>query len=397
MTEVTQDLGVRTPRRGWLLVSAWLLVVLYATGQLVPRVPSADMQVYILQPLLWLSLTALALWLWRREFGAAGFPADRWLVAAAVVVGLFQVAVFVLFGLLLGFGASPYARSPHWMALNMWFVLSRLAGQEVARWYLVVSLGRRRAWVGAAVAWLLLWVAAVPVSTYGAVAEGGERAFAAVGKRMLPAAAEGLLATYLAVVGGPLPSIAYRGTLSAFEWLSPILPDLRWTAHAFAGTLAPVLGVLVVRDLVEGGEQPAQERGARIGAGWVIAASLVVLVFWFNMGLFGVRPALISGVSMEPAMGLGDIAITREVAPGQVRVGDIVRFRPVSGRGSILHRVVEVRQEGGRYVFVTKGDNNNVEDKPWDETQLEGKLVVVVPKVGWVAIVLKTLLGRLFG
>ncbi len=385
-------LALTLSRWGWAPVIGWLVLLFYASHALLPQVAPADVNIYILQPLLWSSLGALALGLWRQEDRAA-FPRDRWLIALAVLAGLFQVTLFVLAGLLAGFGRSPYARQIHLVALNLWFVGTRLAGLELARWYLVKSLGRRSTFLGVALAWLMLSVVSLPMAGFGQLREA-ETAFRFSGRLILPTAAENLLATYLALVGGPLPALAYRGTLAAYEWISPILPNLQWTFTAFLGTIAPVLGLLIVRDLLgwrvtaHGG---AQARRASSGTGWVMLAVFVVFLVWFNAGLFGVRPALISGISMEPTIRAGDIAITRPVSPDEVQVGDIVRFR--QGKTAILHRVIEIQQENGKTIFITQGDNNNSADEPWEADQLEGELVLVIPKVGWVAIFLKQFIG----
>ncbi len=378
---------------GWALVIGWLVFLFYVTSALLPQVAPADVNIYILQPLLWFSLGALALGLWRQEERTASLPKDRWLIALAGLVGLFQVTLFVLAGLLAGFGRSPYARQIHLVALNLWFVGTRLAGLELARWYLMKSVGRRFTFLGVVMAWLVLCVVSLPMASFGHLREM-ETAFRFSGRLLLPTAAENLLATYLALVGGPLPALAYRGTLAAYEWISPILPNLQWTFTAFVGTIAPVLGLLVVRDLVSWrvtAHAGAQARRASSGTGWVMLAVFVVFLVWFNAGFFGVRPALISGISMEPTINAGDIAITRPVSPDDVQVGDVVRFR--QGKTAVLHRVIEIQRESGKTIFITQGDNNNTADEPWEADQLEGELVLVIPKVGWIAIFLKQFIG----
>lgn len=404
MSEATGDLGLRRhglapalPRWGWALVTGWLVLLFVITNGLLSRVAPADLNIYVLQPVLWSSLGVLVFWLWRQEDREVAFPKNRWLAAVAALAGLFQVALFVLAGLLAGFGRSPYARQTHLVALNLWFVGTRLAGLELARWYLVRSLGRRSTFLGVAVAWFLLTVVTLSMASFGQLSQG-ETAFRFSGRLLLPTAAENLLATYLAFIGGPLPALAYRGTLAAFEWLSPILPNLQWTFTAFLGTVAPVLGLLIVRDLLSwraASQEAVGPKRSSSGTGWVLLVVFVVFLFWFNAGLFGVRPALISGISMEPTIKAGDIAITRPVSPGDVRVGDIVRYR--QGHTAILHRVMEMYRQGDKTIFITKGDNNNTADAPWDSSQLEGKLVLLIPKVGWVPILLRQLIASVLG
>ena len=423
-------LGLYLQRQGWLLVVGWLLLLFCVINYLLPRVPSADANIYVLQPLLWSSLGGLALWSWRREMRDAAFPADRWLVLLAALVGAFQIAVFVLAGVLAGFGHSPYAHSLHLMALNMWFVGTRIVGLELARWYLVASLGRRDIFLGIGAAWLLLSLMEVPVATFDQLG-APESAFRLTGQTLLPTAAEGLLATYLVLVGGPLASIAYRGSLAAFEWLSPILPNLEWTAVAFLGTVVPVLGLLIVRDSIQwraasesedgfvlyrvvqvqrdAGEVASIDQGKmqwcvaskmrRVmeglfwGTAWMLVAVVGVSLLWFNTGLLGVRPTLVAGVSMEPTFETGDVVVTRKVSAEDIQVGDIIRYR--SANGFILHRVVDIDAGTGQRVFITRGDNSDVDDDPVLASQVEGKVILTIPKIGWVAIATKNFINWL--
>jgi len=97
-----------------------------------------------------------------------------------------------------------------------------------------------------------------------------------------------------------------------------------------------------------------------------------------------VKPAVVTGVSMEPAMHTGDLVITRPVDPDELEVGDVVRF--VVGRTPVMHRITEIEETANGRVFVTQGDNNNTPDDPLLEGQIEGEVIVTVPNVGWVPI-----------
>lgn len=128
----------------------------------------------------------------------------------------------------------------------------------------------------------------------------------------------------------------------------------------------------------------AGERRLAWPARWLIAMALLAISLWVAVGPFEVRPALVTGTSMQPNLWMGDIVVTRQIPPGDIRPGDVVRYR--SERISILHRVIEVRHQTERYSFITQGDNNEVPDYPVDEGQIEGKLVLQVPRLGWLAL-----------
>jgi signal peptidase len=118
---------------------------------------------------------------------------------------------------------------------------------------------------------------------------------------------------------------------------------------------------------------------------------LAVILIWFNTGFFGVQPTLISGVSMEPALNAGDVAITRDVPAEAIRPGDVIRFH--EGGSHILHRVVEVRNVGAEVQFITQGDANNTVDAPVTYGRVRGKVILVLPKIGWVGIGVRELVA----
>ncbi len=117
---------------------------------------------------------------------------------------------------------------------------------------------------------------------------------------------------------------------------------------------------------------------------WLVATVLAVALLWLAVIPFGMRPALVTGTSMQPNLWMGDVIVTRQVPPGDLRPGDVVRYR--ADRISILHRVTEVRHRAGRYILITQGDNNDMPDHPVDQDQLEGKLILLVPRVGWIPL-----------
>jgi signal peptidase len=329
------------------------------------------------------------------KLGLKSRPApSRQLVVTSVLVGLFQVALLVIAGLLYGFGRSPYGHSLMVVLGNLLYVGTMLIAAELSRAYLVRLFGRANPGLGVGVTGFIFAYLNIPLATYSSAI--GPAAFMRFsGETFLPTLSESLLASFLAFLAGPAASIAYRSVPLAFEWLSPILPDLAWMVTAFIGTMAPALGLLAVRSqlaLSSAGEAGPGVREKGPSTGWLAAVALATALLWFNTGLFGYRPTLVSGVSMQPALVVGDIVITREVQANQVQVGDIIRYR--QGDTFIIHRVVDVNRQGGS-TFITKGDANNAQDAPVSPGELEGKVILIIPKLGWLSIGVRNLLSAL--
>ena len=85
------------------------------------------------------------------------------------------------------------------------------------------------------------------------------------------------------------------------------------------------------------------------------------------------------GGSMHPAIRSGETLIVEPVSPADLERGDIALHH--SRRGITAHRVVEIRDEGGRKpLFVTRGDNVGSADEPVEPRQILGKVVAVERK-----------------
>ena len=60
----------------------------------------------------------------------------------------------------------------------------------------------------------------------------------------------------------------------------------------------------------------------------------------------------------------------------------------------ITHRVIEKNQANGEYYFVTKGDYNNISDPlTVKASQIYGKVVMRIPKIGFIQVILSNYMG----
>jgi signal peptidase len=112
-------------------------------------------------------------------------------------------------------------------------------------------------------------------------------------------------------------------------------------------------------------------------------ALLTLLIAANAARLIGWDPTVVLSGSMQPALRTGDVVLVAPVSDArQVAVGDIVTVTaPNQPGGTYLHRVVDVTTSGG---LVTRGDANDLPDFPIvDPANVEGKVRLVLPLVGW--------------
>jgi signal peptidase len=383
-------LGVR-PGQAIYIIIALLAGIYLVINLALPRLPiETFIETYALQPILWLLLAGAVLVLPRYR-PAAKLKDKAAIIQLAFIIGFFQVLVYIVGGLFSSFGKSPYTFTPTGILINLFFVGSMLVGMELSRAWLINHVGKKHTFPALAFIALLYTLLSIPLAQVtGIRAEVESISF--INSSLLPSVAENLLASFLALLAGPVAAIAYRGMLQAFWWFCPILPDLPWAFKGLIGTALPIVGLVVVNSLYS--PQPRHKKAgqAKEGslAGWIVTTVVAVAIIWFAVGLFPIQPTLVASGSMRPTMDVGDVVIIVKVPADVVNQGDIIQFRKAKSI-TVMHRVVEIQETEGAKLFITKGDATGEPDTdPVIPENVIGKAVFNIPKIGWMAIGVKS-------
>lgn len=378
---------------------------------IIPDAFSGFIGAYVIRPSLWISLAIIVFLIAKQEgLNIWSFKKiRRWEIGktplhAALLIGGFQVSLLVIAGLFAGFGESPYSSTPFGIATNLLFMVSALFGIELSRAYLIkkgTSTRRNITLILASVTILFMLVNVAPMAFTVLDFSDPAETVKFLGETIIPLLAMSLFASYLAYLGGALPAIGYMGILQAFEWFSPILPDLDWALMALIGTLGPAIGFLIIQNSIQLTQPGA--RGTRRrkktkdpALSWAGVAIVSVVLIFFSFGYFGVQPTVIYSGSMQPAIGVGDVVIISEVQVDMIQEGDIIQYRSKNISIPIVHRVYEIYEEGNTRLFITKGDANNAPDtNPIVSDQISGKAIFTLPKIGWIPIIIKDTIRKL--
>ena len=94
---------------------------------------------------------------------------------------------------------------------------------------------------------------------------------------------------------------------------------------------------------------------------------------------------IVQSGSMEPTLQIYDMIVTKRLA--RYNVGDVVTFNK-DDKKLITHRVSKVNDSGQ---LLTKGDANQIEDSVVvNKNDTVGKVVLVIPKIGFLANLAQT-------
>ena len=91
----------------------------------------------------------------------------------------------------------------------------------------------------------------------------------------------------------------------------------------------------------------------------------------------------------------GDILFLIKAKPERLKIGNIVAFNSGTRNVPVIHRIIDIKQENGEFIFTTIGDNNvqiltksnndlGVDEREIKSEQLVGKAAFrIVPYLGW--------------
>jgi signal peptidase len=106
---------------------------------------------------------------------------------------------------------------------------------------------------------------------------------------------------------------------------------------------------------------------------------------------------VVDGGSMEPAIPLGSVVIALPVAPGDLRVGDVVSVRVGQKEAVFTHRIVRLVPRPDGLWIETKGDANPTPDPSiLPATAVIGRLSASIPYAGYALRLLSSAPGVLF-
>lgn len=120
----------------------------------------------------------------------------------------------------------------------------------------------------------------------------------------------------------------------------------------------------------------------------IFFAGLIILTTASNTNITGgFKTFLVQSGSMEPSIMTGDIVITNHQK--QYFNNDVVTFKDFQ-ESIITHRIIDINQEK----ISTKGDANRTSDPEIiNQNMILGKVVFVIPKLGYLVSFSKTVPG----
>ena len=101
-----------------------------------------------------------------------------------------------------------------------------------------------------------------------------------------------------------------------------------------------------------------------------------------GFNFFGYKAYIITSESMKPTIYIGDVIITKPCIQDELKTDDIITFKK-NNEITNTHRIIKIIDEDEKKSFITKGDNNELQDeKEVKFEEIQGKVILTIPKLG---------------
>ena len=309
------------------------------------------------------------------------------IIQYTTVATLTYLIVYMLSGLFVTFGENPYSTTLKGLIINLWSLGIPIFAKEYIRYKLINNVYDRDKVKFAILISAVYIIIDIQYTSFIGQTIATLTIVKYISQVIIPNIAKNVLFSYIAIQGDYLPAILYQLVTNLYYWVSPILPNSPWAMAAIIDTVIPIILFLYIRyEKVKLVPQKDRRMVIDTNPGSVIPLVItIVLVIWFALGIFPVKPIAIATGSMEKEICVGDVAIIKKCNSNDVNVGDIIEYQ-MEGY-TVVHRIIEKRQNNGKFSFITKGDNNNTPDRDEvKEDQLIGKVIFKIKYIGYPAI-----------
>ena len=340
---------------------------------------------YIINPIIWIGTAIILKNLLGKSYEIQKLKKE--IISYSFIAVLTYIITYLISGLFITFGKNPYSRTIIGIIINLWIFATVIIVKEYIRYKLINNVyekDKNKIAILISVVYILIELGLRKIFTTRLT---GLFIMETIAQTLLPLVAKNILYSYTAINSNYLPAIIYEIGTNLYLWLSPILPNAPWIMVSIIDSVIPIILFLYIRyeknkkDIFRTKEKIINSDPQNI----IPLVICIILVIWFALGIFPIKPVAIATGSMEKELHVGDVVIIKKCSANDIEEGDIIEYQ-MEGY-TVIHRVTKKTQKNGRFTFITKGDSNDNEDlQPVTQEQIIGKVIFKVRYIGYPAV-----------
>ena len=340
---------------------------------------------YIINPLFWITLAVFLKIAIGKSYQKSRIKKE--VIQYILIEVIIYILTYMISGLFITFGNNPYFTTVKGFLINLWMFGTVMISKEYIRYRLINNVYENDKKEIAILVSLIYIIIEIGLNKYVNTKITLLFALKDICQNLIPLIAKNVLYSYISMKSDWKPASIYELFTKLYLWLSPILPNAPWIMVAIIETTIPTILFFYIRYAnSKNSEIKSRQEIENVNPkNSIPLVVLVILVIWFAIGVFPIKPIAIASGSMEKELYVGDVVIVKKCNANDIVNGDIIQYQ-MKGY-TVIHRVIEKKQKNGEYYFTTKGDNNPSEDKESvKEEQVLGKVIFKVKYLGYPAI-----------
>lgn len=340
---------------------------------------------YIINPLFWITLAVFLKIAIGKSYQKSRIKKE--VIQYILIAVIIYILTYMISGLFITFGNNPYFTTVKGFLINLWMFGTVIISKEYIRYRLINNVYENDKKEIAILVSLIYIIIEIELNKYINTKITLLFALKDICQNLIPLIAKNVLYSYISMKSDWKPASIYELFTKLYLWLSPILPNAPWIMVAIIETTIPTILFFYIRYAnSKNSEIKSRQEIENVNPkNSIPLVVLVILVIWFTIGVFPVKPIAVASGSMEKELYVGDVVIVKKCNANDIVNGDIIQYQ-MKGY-TVIHRVIEKKQKNGEYYFTTKGDNNPSEDKESvKEDQVLGKVIFKVKYLGYPAI-----------
>lgn len=366
-----------------IIIITMLVYGFFATFKLIKEINI--LYLYIINPLFWLLLAGFLYLTLGKSI--ENKKMKKSIIQYTIVAILTYILIYMISGIVVTFGKNPYDTTVFGIITNIWMFGVAIVSKEYIRYKLIDNVYEKDKTTISILISIVYVTIDIDISRFIGNSVATYSCIRYIVQNILPEITTNVVFSYTARYGNWIPGALYKLCTNIYYWISPIIPNTPWVMTAIVDTTIPVILFLYIRyeknklDIFRTKENIINSDPRNV----IPLVIAIILAIWFAIGIFPIKPVAIASGSMEKELYVGDIAIIKKCNANDVNVGDIIEYQ-MDGY-TVIHRIIEKKQKNGEFLFITKGDNNQMADSEnVKEKQLIGKVIFKIKYLGYPAI-----------
>ena len=316
-------------------------------------------------------------------------------IQIVIISFIIYYTVINVLGVFFGFVSNVYSLKILNILKNLIYAISFYGFREVYRYIFIKNVNRnkKKSYINITILFILLDII-MEINAYDL--HSGIGIFNFICACIIPNIALNMLLSYMSLKFNFKSSFLVILFLKLPIYMLPIFPDL---GEYFSSVLLLALLFFLYYEfslILEKHERKIKIRVIKKGKiSFCVLFGITLVLVGMISGLFKYHMFAIMSNSMIPVFSRGDAVLVEKITEDdfkELKIGEILAFYDTKGR-MVVHRIISIEENNGKYSIITKGDNNDSFDN-WvvSNKDIYGKVITSIKYIGIPSVELSELL-----